>query len=173
MDINILILNDIQHIKSWIQHKTSHPIPLRSVLILSPNICLGLLSDLSLSGFATKLLYPLQFFSRVLHVPPILNHRFYHCNNIWWRIGTTKMAGSKILKTVTMKRHCPLRCHSACSLFLVCFAYSTTLKVEAIRFSEMWASFHRTTWRLFAEHNTLLMKFIIMYFSPCLLLPLS
>jgi hypothetical protein len=40
---------------------------LGSVLILSSNICLGLLSDLLLSGFPTKILYAFLFAPFVLH----------------------------------------------------------------------------------------------------------
>jgi len=36
---------------------TSHPIPLRSILILSSHLCPGLLSGIIPSGFPTKILY--------------------------------------------------------------------------------------------------------------------
>jgi len=42
----------------WIQSTPSQPISLRSVLILSPYICLRLLSGLFLSFFLTKILSP-------------------------------------------------------------------------------------------------------------------
>jgi hypothetical protein len=49
----------------WIQSTTLHPNPVRSVLILSSYICLGLTSDLFPSSFPAKILHA---FLKLLHV---------------------------------------------------------------------------------------------------------
>jgi hypothetical protein len=40
----------------WIRSTSSHPVPVRSVIILSYHLCLGLLSGLLPPGFSTKIL---------------------------------------------------------------------------------------------------------------------
>jgi hypothetical protein len=55
----------------WIESIPSHPITLRSILILSTHLRLGLPSGLFASGFPTNILYAFLFPPFVLHVLPI------------------------------------------------------------------------------------------------------
>jgi hypothetical protein len=79
---------------SWarsIQCIPSHPISLRSVLILSTHLRLGLSSGLFASGFPTKMLYSFLFSPFVLHVLPIHPPWLDHSNYTWWRVQVMKL----------------------------------------------------------------------------------
>jgi hypothetical protein len=64
----------LQWSTSWarsIQSTPPHPIALRSILMLSTHLSLGLLNGLFLSGFPTNILYELLYSPFVLHALPI------------------------------------------------------------------------------------------------------
>jgi hypothetical protein len=73
----------------------THPISLRSILIWSPHLRLGLPSGLFPLGFPTKILYAFLFSSYVLM--PCASHPPYldHSNYIWRTV--------RVMKLLTMK----------------------------------------------------------------------
>jgi hypothetical protein len=76
----------------WIQSTPSHPISLRSIIILSFYLRLCLPSGLFPSRFRTKILYAFLIPLSALYMPcpshpPWLNHP----NNIWWSVQVMKL----------------------------------------------------------------------------------
>jgi hypothetical protein len=69
---------------SWVQSTPSHPISLRSILILSSHLCLSLLHGLLPSDFSTNILYAHLFHACYMPCPP---HPPWLDNlNIWWSV---------------------------------------------------------------------------------------
>jgi len=77
-----------------IQCTPSHSISLRSVLILSSHLRLGLPTGLFPSGFPTKILYAILT-SPMQSTRPSHPRWFDHPNNIWWNIQVMKPPSSK------------------------------------------------------------------------------
>jgi len=67
----------------WIQSTASHPLSLRSMLMLSSHLCLGPAHDLFPSLFPTKTLYVyIHFLPHTHYMPSPSYPSFYHHNNV-------------------------------------------------------------------------------------------
>jgi hypothetical protein len=64
---------------------------LRSALILSSRLRVGLPISVFPPGFPTKILYVFSFSPRVLHALPIASPWLDHCNYIWWSVQVAKL----------------------------------------------------------------------------------
>jgi hypothetical protein len=79
---------------SWarsIQSIQPHPIPLRSISILSTHQRLGIPSGLFPPGFPTNILYASLFSPFVFHALPISSPWLDHSNYTWWRVQVIKL----------------------------------------------------------------------------------
>jgi hypothetical protein len=68
-----------------------HPISLRSILILSSHLRLGLPSGLFPSDFPTRILYSFLFSPCVLHAPPISSSLTCNSNYSWKTVQVMKL----------------------------------------------------------------------------------
>jgi hypothetical protein len=72
----------------WIQSTHSHPTSLRSILILSPPLCLGLPRGLFPSGSPSRTLHVFHISPmRATYPAPSHPPWFDHPNNTWWGVG--------------------------------------------------------------------------------------
>jgi hypothetical protein len=75
---------------SWarcIQSTTSHPISLRSILILSCHLHLPLPNGLIPSGFPIKIFLCMFHVSHTCYMPRLSHaNLFDHTNNVWWNV---------------------------------------------------------------------------------------
>jgi hypothetical protein len=95
---------------SWarsIQSILPHPISLRSILVLSSYLRLGLPSGLFPSGFPTNILYAFLFSPHAC-CTPFLSHfsSFDHSNYIWRRIQVMKFSSLNIINLNIMLTEC-------------------------------------------------------------------
>jgi hypothetical protein len=67
-----------------------HSISLRSILIMSTHLRLGIPSGLFPSGFPTNIVYVFLLFPFVLHALPI-SSSLDHSNYTWWRVQIVKL----------------------------------------------------------------------------------
>jgi len=86
----------------WIQSTHSQPISLKSILMLSLYLCLGLLRGLFPLGFPTKILCTFLIFAMHAIWPSQLILLFHHPNNKWWSAH-----GMKLLSVQPL----PVFCH--------------------------------------------------------------
>jgi hypothetical protein len=68
-----------------------HPVPQRSILMLSTHQCLGLPSGLFPTGFPIKTLYAFLFSPHACYMPCPSHPRVDHCNYTWWRVQVMKL----------------------------------------------------------------------------------
>jgi hypothetical protein len=71
---------------SWIQFKHSYPTSLRSILILSSHLRLGLPSGIFLSGLSTKIFNAYHAFCMPAHLIPVNQP-----SSIWWSAQLTEL----------------------------------------------------------------------------------
>jgi hypothetical protein len=88
----------------WILSTSSRPLPLRSILILSYHLCLGLPSGVFPSDFPTNILY--AFFIYACYVPHQSHPWFCHPNNIWRSVQVRKVLMRS--SSVPCLKHCIL-----------------------------------------------------------------
>jgi hypothetical protein len=155
---------------SWIQFAPSIPISLRSILMLSSHLRLGLPSGLFPSGLPTKTFPHACHMSRPPHPP-----WFKHPNNTRWRIPAMKFHHFAIFSTISLppfqiQISSSTLCSQEPSVYVPPSKWETKFrtytvqlaKLQFIIYNKATVHFHRVIHHKEAEFSS---KYILIYYS--------